>query len=207
MKKLLLILLCLPLWGFSQNLPIVLSISAGGDGYCDGFTILEKNKYIDRREEEVPVNPNASFSTDPVHEPSTSSALIDKSGRYNYNASNLADADFNTAWAEGEDGYGIGEFIEFDVGRLLCLTIYNGYQKSIDSWKNNSRVKIFKVYLNNTPICFLELEDVMSGQSFDLGNLIQGGIEDVSLRFEISKVYSGNKWKDVCISDILVTDI
>jgi hypothetical protein len=200
MKKILLIILLLPFFTVSQDLPVVLRSDSG----CEGFEGKDRKKYIDRKGDTLPITEACSFCTDPVGDVLASSTLIDKSGRYNYDASNLGDADFNTAWVEGEDGYGIGEFIEFDVGGiLLCLTIYNGHQKSIDLWKNNSRVKTFKVYRNNSPICFLELEDIMSGQSFSLEDV--GGSD--RLRFEIVEIYKGDKWKDVCVSDILITGI
>jgi len=142
-----------------------------------------------------------------VYEPYASSTLIDKRGRYNYEINNIGDEDLLTTWVEGESDYGIGEYIEFKYffwhgdGSIM---IYNGFQKTIDLWKNNSRVKTFKVYLNNVPLCFLELEDKMAVQSFnpEVEKICDNHWENV-IRLEIYEVYQGEKWKDVCISDIL----
>ena len=133
-----------------------------------------------------------------------SSTLVDKRGRYNYEVSNISDDDLRTTWVEGESDYGIGEYIEFEFSGYEGIIIYNGFQKTIDLWKNNSRVKTFKVYFNNIPLCFFELKDMMMVQKFwlyDLTNTFYG--ESNVMRLEIYEVYKGEKWKDVCISDIL----
>jgi hypothetical protein len=140
----------------------------------------------------------------PVFDTYASSTLIDANGKYNYNSENITDMDPRTAWVEGEMGYGTGEYIEFDgyndlVWSGTVINILNGFQKSISLWKNNSRVKTFKVYADNIPVCFLELEDMMGCQSINLADLIDSGN---IIRLEIYDVYRGEKWKDVCISDI-----
>jgi hypothetical protein len=135
-----------------------------------------------------------------------SSTLVDERGRYNYEVNNIGDEDLRTAWVEGESDYGIGEYIEFEYypDELFGLWIYNGFQKTIDLWKNNSRVKTFKVYINNDPLCFLELEDKMEVQRFDLESVMNNNYdEECVIRLEIYEVYKGEKWKDVCITDIL----
>ena len=153
-----------------------------------------------------------------------SSTLVDKRGRYNYEVNNIGDHDLRTAWVEGESDYGVGEYIviEHDF-ESAALMFYNGFQKTIDLWKNNSRVKTFKVYLNNVPLCFLELEDKMVAQEFAFESVIEGyfikedDFESVMnhgiitdegeylIRLEIYEVYKGKKWKDVCVTDILYT--
>ena len=57
--------------------------------------------------------------------------------------------DPRTAWVEGEEGYGIGEYIESTGDNRIwsgtLIVILNGFQKSIKLWKKNSRVKTVKV--------------------------------------------------------------
>ena len=144
----------------------------------------------------------------PVFDTYASSTLIDEKDKYNYSSENITDMDPRTAWVEGEEGYGIGEYIEFNGYNSIWsgtqIVILNGFQKSINLWKNNSRVKTFKVYADNIPICFLELEDIMGYQVINLQPLIDVG--DISIiRLEIYDVYKGEKWKDVCISDIFIS--
>jgi len=127
-----------------------------------------------------------------------SSALADQ-GAYSYQFTNLRDGDPFTAWVEGEEGYGIGTYI---TARGRINRIYNGYQRSPQSWAMNSRVKKFKVYKNGEPLCYLVLEDEMGAQHFELPDYEYTEDYDV-FQFEIMEAYAGSKWADVAISEIL----
>lgn len=129
------------------------------------------------------------------------SSTLSPQGKYNYSSNNVNDYDPRTAWVEGKVDYGIGEYLEFDLDFGVSPTIYifNGYQSSYTSWKNNSRVKRLRVDANNETICYLELKDKMGGQYF---NLPENNYQRV--RFVIVDVYKGDKWKDVAISEIHV---
>lgn len=124
-----------------------------------------------------------------------------------YFASNAHDFDLRTAWVEGAKGYGIGEYIEYYFEalspRITEIRIYNGYFKSEQAWEDNSRVKRFKLYVNNRPYAILELYDTRAAQFFPVEPLqskIKG--KDLVLKFEISDVFKGKKWEDVAISEI-----
>ena len=60
-----------------------------------------------------------------------------------YGVHNLFDGDSATAWVEGADGPGIGEWVLFSVGQELpaVIMIRNGYQKSANLFKRNARIK------------------------------------------------------------------
>ena len=120
---------------------------------------------------------------------------------------------------EGASDYGIGEYFvifpkdDFDAGMAgdtefdIPNVIYNGYQKSYYLWINNSRVKKFKIYLDNEPVCYLVLKDKMGAQSFDLPSDwdfydVDEWKEWKEIKFEIIEVYKGNKWSDVAITEL-----
>jgi hypothetical protein len=86
-----------------------------------------------------------------------SSTLSSTSTKVNYSIDNLSDNNPNTAWVEGKEDYGIGEFIEFDYMNTE-LWIYNGYQKSKKSFLANSRVKTFKIYFDGKYVADLITE-------------------------------------------------
>tara|TARA_B100001758_G_C18401260_1_gene609169 strand:- start:1330 stop:2370 length:1041 start_codon:yes stop_codon:yes gene_type:complete len=115
-----------------------------------------------------------------------------------YYLKNISDFNHKTAWVEGKSDYGIGEYfiVTSDFGFNY---IENGYQKSSKSWRNNSRVKTFKVYKNGTPICFLRLKDLMGGQRFDLPVEM---FDNAYFKFEIVDVYKGERWNDVAITHL-----
>lgn len=143
---------------------------------------------------------------------SASSTLQDYN-KINYNVKNLTSLSFDLkhqfAWVEGEKGYGIGEKINFQFLKVWddwtfwgAFYIINGYAKDTLTWKNNSRVKEFKVYRNNVYIANVKLEDVMSVQRFTLTKALgknEPSIGDI-FTFEIVDVYAGDKYKDTAIS-------
>ena len=66
-----------------------------------------------------------------------------------YGGHNLFDKDPSTAWVEGADGDGIGETVTIEAGETLeeAIMIRNGYQKSLGTFDNNSRVKKLRMNL------------------------------------------------------------
>ncbi|MFZ9943856.1 MAG: Hint domain-containing protein [Bacteroidia bacterium] len=133
-----------------------------------------------------------------------SSSVLKPQGSFSYGYSNLTDEDPMTAWVEGSEGFGVGDW--FEVVSSGVNLIFNGYQSSISSWENNSRVKKFKVYKNGAPLCYLELMDQMGGQSFSLpGDEAMDVEQKDKYRFVIEDIYSGKKWPDVAISEVMST--
>ena len=66
-----------------------------------------------------------------------------------YTPRNLYDDNPATAWVEGVDGYGSGQYFIADLGYRLPgkIEIRNGYQKSQSLFEKNSRVKNAKITL------------------------------------------------------------
>ncbi|MFT5780001.1 MAG: hypothetical protein ACI837_002962 [Crocinitomicaceae bacterium] len=164
------------------------------------------DKYVDWAQEEANQDPDGPgyFYHDcaqGVQALSASSTLAPQ-GKFNYDTDNLMDSDPKTAWVEGVKGYGIGE--SFSVMAMNVSQIYNGYQHSIQVWKDNSRVKRFLVYLDDDPLCYLDLLDVMGAQYFELpvSSDDMDWDNQPTFTFEIVEVYKGLKWDDVAISHI-----
>ena len=136
-----------------------------------------------------------------------SSCLL-PSGKSSYQAENAFDTNHDTAWVEGVEGQGVGEFLEYefsgDCPRITTVRIMNGYVKNHTAWRENSRVRKLKMYYQGKPYAILELQDSRSLQSFDVGKL---GPHDEkapnwTLRFEILEVYEGEKYEDTVISEL-----
>ncbi len=140
---------------------------------------------------------------DSIH-PKASSHLKPQ-GKVTYEAKNAHDFDLSTVWSEGVDGYGIGEYLEYEIDALenLAITkieIINGYIKSDSLWEANSRVKKMKLWKDNEPFAILLLEDSKQVQVFDIESI---SLKDgKKLKFEILDVYKGSKYKDVVITEI-----
>ena len=88
---------------------------------------------------------------------------------------------------------------------FTCFLFEECYNvKSDKDWRNWSRVKLLKMYYNETDYAILELEDSRTLQCFDVGLL---GYNDKdaanwTLKFEILDVYPGEKYEDTVISEL-----
>lgn len=191
--------LIIPMFGFSQ-IPTVKSF--GGDGKNINWSKIKAE--TEREEKAAGGGPGFFYNDcDQGVNPLRASSTLANQGKFNYNVKNINDSNPMTAWVEGKQDYGIGEY--FEIKAMGVNVIYNGYQASPIAWLENSRVKKFKVYKNNTPLCYLELTDEMGSQSFELPDHNSITSKEYIYKFEIVDVYKGAKWKDVAISEITLT--
>lgn len=136
------------------------------------------------------------------------SSALKPAGNVTYNAEHAHDNSFKNAWVEGVQGYGEGQYLEYFFGnkspRVTDILIYNGYIKSEEAWKKNSRVKRLKLWVTGRPYAILELQDTRALQTFKLagplGRTSDG--KDLALRFEILDVYKGDVYDDTAITEI-----
>ena len=143
---------------------------------------------------------------------SASSFLKSNYKTINYLPQNAHDLSYETAWVEGVEGYGIGESLTYSFPprhpRITEIKIINGYVKSEKVWRENSRVKQLKLYINGVPTALLNLEDNRNQQSFTvkpIGNSDRNNLKEKpwwTLKFEITEVYKGEKYEDTAITEI-----
>ena len=148
---------------------------------------------------------------------SASSYLKSNSEAINYLPENIHDFSFKTAWVAGIKG-GIGEYIAYHFAptapRITKVIIANGYVKSEKAYRENSRVKKLKMYIDDKPFAILNLEDSRREQFFEfdpIGNGNRTTVKELeklrelpkwTMKFEILEVYKGDKYDDVAISEI-----
>ncbi len=142
----------------------------------------------------------------------SSSSSLSANGTRNYKSGNAHDFDINTAWVEGVDGHGIGEWLEYEfdlthqpehqIG-ITKIYIANGYRKSKSLWEKNGRVKTLKVYLDGVYFITLELLDAFEFQEISIPKIMLPQEKILKIRFEIAAVYPGSKYQDTCISELL----
>jgi len=137
----------------------------------------------------------------------TSSELKSKSS-ISYSAKSANDLSYKTAWVEGVEGSGIGEYLEYHFKnkspKVTHIIVSNGYFKSDKAWRNNNRVKRLKVSVNGLEYGVLQLEDSKTDQrfKFDGFEYNSDGKTDLVLKFEILEVYKGTKYDDTVITEI-----
>lgn len=170
----------------------------GGDGnYSYKYTILDVIKRI------YPSSIEAS------------SYLTDDYGAYN--ADNMIDGDYSTAWADGVSGTGVGETItiHFDEKKMInSLDIVNGYTKDWATYYKNGKVSSVKVDFGNDKVfdydmSYIDEEDNIS-ESRDIAEKCLCKItcnEPIStdqITITITGAVAGTKYDDTCISEISV---
>ena len=134
-----------------------------------------------------------------------SSALGEK-----YAAEKAHDFSIVTAWVEGVEGNGEGEYIKYafpgTCPRITTVLIHNGYVKNWDVWRDNGRVKKLLMYYNDKPYVVLNLKNTPALQRFEVGILGHEERSDASpawsIKFEILEVYPGEKYEDTAITEI-----
>lgn len=178
---------------------------------------LEILKYCDEIKESPwdPVGSACSWYCGGIVKSVTASSYLKSQGENSYFPSNTHDFDYKSAWVEGANGYGVGEFLLYEFPpecpRITDIIIANGYVKDNTAWRLNSRVKRLKVYYNDEPLAVLELSNIRAEQRFHLSPIGYRDRDNFellkqkspwTLKFEILEVYQGTKYDDTVISEI-----
>lgn len=116
-----------------------------------------------------------------------------------YYAANAIDGKRSTAWIEGVDGPGIGEWIRFDFDRDIVIhriLIEPGYFKSPQIWSGNNRLATITAQFSDGSSRELTFTDSMTSQKVDVG-----AIRTKWVRFVIKSVYYGTD-PDTALSEV-----
>jgi hypothetical protein len=141
----------------------------------------------------------------------SASSNLPPKGSLKYGAEQAHDFDLKTAWVEGKDDDGIGEYLEYTYDltdlsdsrlALTSITLFNGYRKTRELWKDNSRVKSLKLYVNGKPYAIIRLKDKYNFQTAAIGRIKLAQGRKTLLRFEIMEIYKGDKYADTAIAEL-----
>lgn len=136
---------------------------------------------------------------------------LDPGEVFHYLPFHAFDGDRDTTWAEGSPGHGVGEWLQVDFTSPVMVKgfdIRNGYWRLEQRLHENSRVKRLRVdFSDGTSEEFTLVDPVLQ----NYGQLFRGNGERIefakthvtsNVRFTVLEVYPGNRWEDVCITDI-----
>lgn len=131
------------------------------------------------------------------------SSVLKPSKVATYIPENVIDGNTSTCWVEGVPGYGVNEWIEVKLPKVMKVSkvsILNGYNKPGGSFHKNSRVKKASILLSDDNTTYnIVLKDSQKFQTFSFPPILTDGV-----MIFIGSVYPGTKWKDTCISEIRV---
>jgi Tol biopolymer transport system component len=139
-----------------------------------------------------------------------------KNNAYEYDAGLAMDGDDGTAWVEGANGNGFGEWLKLsfteiqdnwdskEIDRAITgISMINGYSKSSDVYYQNNRIKKIKIEFSDGSSIIRELKDGVLGlQKIDFTKTIITKY----VKITVLETYKGKKFNDTCISEIRVFD-
>lgn len=118
-----------------------------------------------------------------------------------YNVMQLFDAKRDFAWAEGDNGTGVGQQItfEFDKQREIThLLLANGYQRSEQHFFGNGRAKTITVTDDSQTKQTLQLTDAQGTQLIALNK----PLKTKTLKMVFDDIYKGTKYTDMVVSEL-----
>ena len=129
-----------------------------------------------------------------------SSEQIDQYGYYS--AANANDADPSTAWCEGVNGAGEGEWLSlfFDEHLVAGFAVHAGYQRSDEAYKQHARPAQIAVSVASGETCSVKLEDAQGEQIV----LFDRPVYTDYLSIEIESSYGSATCSETFISDVRV---
>lgn len=126
-------------------------------------------------------------------------------GAMSYEAKKVADGKLSTAWVEGEDGAGLGSWVELDLGGekdVQKIKVWSGIWYSTDYWKRANRAKEIEVSFSDGSKEKLIIPDDMA--VFELS--LPKARKTSTVRFTLKGAHNGTTWSDTGISEIQVFD-
>jgi hypothetical protein len=121
-----------------------------------------------------------------------------------YGVGNLFSNTPGEAWVAGKPGPGVGEWITIDFNELRlvkAVIVRNGYQKSSDIFRKNSRVRRLRLVFSQGETQTLTLLDSMDLQTIALDPPVGA----YWVQFIIDAVYPGSAYSDTAISKLFLT--
>lgn len=130
-----------------------------------------------------------------------------------YNADKAKDWERGTAWVEGKEGDGVGEYLVLKLKKPAPITqigLIPGYAKSRDAYFNNNRVAQMTAVINGDYKVTSTIPDEFT--SYNLQHPKAYHFIDISgygkpvntIKLIIDKVHPGAKFQDTCISEIIL---
>lgn len=128
------------------------------------------------------------------------SSVLKAQGANSYGPENLH-GDTDKAWCEGAPGDGQGEYVRFgwaEPVEFRDIVIGNGYQKSRDTYFNNTRARTVRIESGDGLSFAAEIPDSGTHHTIRLPRAVKTN----SLRITIVDVHRGDKHADLCLFQI-----
>jgi hypothetical protein len=130
---------------------------------------------------------------------------------YEYNPINLCDGNEDSAWFEGVEGDGSGEWVEFSWPISVTLTalyIENGTWKNETRLEENNRIKRIRITFGDGSFEDFALKDPVPSGFFETDGVrgekitFKESHETAMVRLTILETYAGSRWDDTAITEV-----
>lgn len=136
----------------------------------------------------------------PVKSAKASSVLPEAQG-VSYAAANAADQRVGTFWVEGEESAGLGEWIQFDFGKMVTIThveVRPGNWYSQDFWQRHNRIKEAQFKFRSGAPVRHTFEDKKEVQVVKF----KTPVKTPFVKLILKGVYEGTTFNDTCLSEV-----
>ena len=133
-----------------------------------------------------------------------SSSYPDSEG-VSYAATNVKDGKVSTVWVEGEEGSGLGSWLEIDLGGSHTVThikLWGGNWYSWDFWNRHNRPKEIEITFSDESTQKFELKDEKLPEEIRFPTPVTTS----TIKLKIKGIYRGTTFNDTCVSEIAVFD-
>ncbi len=124
-----------------------------------------------------------------------------------YAAGNVKDGKVSTVWVEGEDGSGLGSWIEIDLGGTHTIThlkMWNGNWYSWDFWNRHNRAKEIEVSFSDESVDAVKF--TLKDEKLPEDIRFDKPVTTSTIKIKIKGIYRGTTFNDTCISEVAVFD-
>lgn len=121
-----------------------------------------------------------------------------------YDAGKLIDGKVATSWVEGEEGSGLGAWLEIDLGgtrEIDTIKFWAGMWYSSEFWNRANRPKQIDLEFSDGSTHVCQLQDAHAVQVCSFPKKSTSKVKAV-----VKQIYSGTAWPDTAISEIQVFD-
>ena len=135
---------------------------------------------------------------------SSSSAYPPADG-VSYDAKHVADGKASTAWVEGDEGSGMGSWVQVDVpagSEVASLKIWGGMWYSTDQWERSNRPKQLEAEFSDGSTQMIDLPDSQAMVAFSLPKPVKTDF----VKLKVKGIHSGSTWPDTAISEVQLFD-
>jgi len=130
------------------------------------------------------------------------STVVEQAGKHNNTATATVDGNLETSWQEGVDGYGVGEWLRYDLGgecNVTGISLWLGNWRTYDWYVKNGVPKALTIQVGSETFTV----DFPYGQE-QQWVVFSAPIPADEITIMIEDYYAGSQYDDTCIAEVAV---